>query len=286
MIAGSALLATNDAVVKWLTSDLPVGQIMFLRGGLLLAGLSLLLCIRGRVSVLRAHNWVGQFQRTALVVLSTYLFVNALKLIPLADAISIAFASPLFTTLLAVPLLRETVGWRRWSAVLVGFLGVLLIAQPTGAGLAWAALLPLSVAFLSALRDIVTRRLSATEATLGILFYTTAGVTLGGLLSLPFGWQPLDGGLLGLLLLSASLVGAAHFLQIEAFRYAAATTVAPYRYVALVWALLLGYLVWGSLPNALGWLGALLIIASGLFIWWRERVRKLVHGSLPPRERG
>jgi len=282
MVGGTALLTANDAVVKWVTADLPVGQIMFVRGALLLSVLTALLWARGRLAVIVTRDPRGQLLRGLAVLVSAVLFINALRLLPLADAVAIGFASPLFTTILAAWLLHEQVGWRRWGAVLAGFLGVLLVAQPSQAGLGWAALLPLAAALAAAFRDILTRHLSTTEHSLGVLFYTTAIVGAGGLLSLPLGWRALEPGSLGLLAASACLMGGAHFLQIEAFRYAEAAAITPYRYVALLWAVLLGFLVWGSLPSLLGWAGGALIIASGLYIWHRERRRRLVDAPAPP----
>jgi drug/metabolite transporter (DMT)-like permease len=274
MIAGSALLTSSDAVVKWLSDELPVGQIMTLRGLVVMALISAVLTGGRQVHALRVHNRRDLALRALMVVLATFLFLVGLRYMPLADATAIAFATPLFTTALAVPLLGEQVGWRRWTAVVVGFGGVLLAAQPSGSGIAWAALLPLGAALCAALRDIATRRLHLTEASMGILFYTSAAVTLSGLITVPWGWQAVSLEAWGLLALSALVMTAAHYFQIEAFRYADTATVAPFRYFALVWAVVLGFLIWGSLPGWMVTAGILVIAGSGLYIWHREvRVR-------------
>ena len=161
MLAGSALLTGNDAVLKWLTADYPVGQVMFLRGIFVFLPVFFLVWRAGGRPVLRVSQRRGHLARAVLVVAGTFLFVSGLSFLPLADAIAITFAGPLFITALAPPLLGEHVGWRRWSAVLVGFVGVLIMVRPTGAAVQWAALLPLAASLTGALRDLLTRRMAA-----------------------------------------------------------------------------------------------------------------------------
>lgn len=270
MIAGSALLTSGDAVVKWLAAELPVGQIIFIRGGILVLLVLAVIAATGSFGALRVHNKRDMALRAVLVAVSTLMFLNSLRFLPLADAIAIVFANPLITTALAVPLLAERVGWRRWSAVIVGFGGVLLMAQPQGGIAHWAVLLVLGAALLASLRDILTRRLNATEASLGILFYTSVAVTLAGLATAPLGWVPMPPMAWLLVIGGAGLVGGAHYLQIEAFRYADASTVSPYRYVTLIWAVLLGFVIWGDLPTIPVVAGAAIIVLSGLYVWYRE----------------
>lgn len=271
MLAGVILLTTNDAIVKRLTEDMAVGQIMGLRATLMLAVMAAFLWRAGRLEALRMRDPLGQGLRALFMVTGSYAFIGGLAHLPLADNLALAFAGPLFTTLLAIPILGERVGWRRWAAVGLGFLGVIIMLRPTGQGFQWAALLPLAAAVAGALRDIWTRRLSATESSLGILFWTTAGVALGGWASLPWGWLSPGGAQLALLALCALLVGGAHFLQIEAFRYAEAAAVAPFRYFSLVWGAALGFLVWGDAPSFGVLAGSALVIGSGLHLAARTR---------------
>ena len=281
MTAGSSVLTSNDAIVKWLTEVMPIGQIISLRGAIVCGLLLAWLMLRRRTEDLRVRNWPGQALRAALMVATTFLFIGSLSRLPLADAIAITFASPLFATALAVPLLREAVGWRRWSAVLVGFGGVVLLARPTGGGDLTAVGMALAVAFLVALMDVATRRLKASETSSSILFYTTVAVTAAGLVPGTGDWVALDPLLLGLLAGAALTMAAAQFLQIEAFRFAAASTVAPFRYFSLISAMVLGMAVWGHLPDLQAGLGCLLILGSGLWIWHRERVRHGPEGGPP-----
>ncbi|MDA0675672.1 MAG: DMT family transporter [Proteobacteria bacterium] len=201
---------------------------------------------------------------------STFLFIASLRVLPLAETISITFAGPLFITALAARTLGEQVGWRRWAAVVVGFLGVLLMFRPGDAAFNWGAALALVAALSGAIRDLITRRITQTESSLSILMVTTATVALGGLATWPFGWSPPPPGHAALLMLGGGLLGAAHFLMIEAFRWAEATLVAPFKYFTVLWAVIAGVLVWDHWPDA--WMGAgmVLVVGSGLYIFHSE----------------
>lgn len=270
MVAGSGLITLNDAAMKWLTAGYPTGELMFIRGAFMFLPILLLTWRAAGRPTAAVRNWSGQLLRAATVVGSTILFLTGLRYLPLADMTAMAFAGPLFVTALATPLLGERVGWRRWTAVLVGFAGVVVMARPSGSGIAWAAVFPLGAALCGALRDILTRRLSATESSLSILVVTTGVVALAGLATLPFGWRvptPFD---LGLMALSGIVLGAAHYLIIESLRLAQAALVVPFKYSSLLWAVGLGLLVWGHVPDAGMVLGAALVVASGLYILHRE----------------
>ena len=147
MVAGFALLTLNDAVLKWLTASYPTGQIVFMRSIFVMILVWLIALRFGGLRTLRVVNLRGQLVRAGTMTVATLLFVTSLRLMPLADAVAIAFSAPLFVTALAGPLLGEHVGWRRWVAVLVGFGGVLVMFRPTGETVRLVALLPLCVAF-------------------------------------------------------------------------------------------------------------------------------------------
>ena len=268
MIAGSALLTFNDALLKWLATDLPVGQLLFVRGCFALSLMAVLAWRLGHQ--LRILNFPAQISRALLTVISTFAFITGLRYMPLAEAIAIAFAGPLFVTLLAAFLLKEQVGWRRWSAVVVGFCGVLIILRPGGGALNWAVFLPLSASLGGALRDIITRKMSVTESSFATLAFTTLAVTLAGLCTVPLGWQPLLVKEVALLALASVLVAGAHFLLIETFRLAEASLVAPFKYLSIVWGTLYGILIWGEFPDPWVWAGSALLIGSGWYIFYRE----------------
>ena len=273
MVAGGALITLNDAILKWLSDSYPVDEVMFVRGLFVSIPIVFLVWRAGGVRSLVIFSWRGHLLRAGLVVAGTFLFINGLFFLPLADAIAITFTGPIFVTALAPLLLGEQVGWRRWSAVLVGFCGVLIMVRPTGEAAQWAALLPLAASLSGALRDIVTRRLAFRERSVALLFYTTVAVVLAGLSTLPMGWQPIAAGDLGLFALTGVLIGSAHFLMIEAFRFAEAAVVSPFKYFNLIVAVILGFVVWRQLPDAWTIGGAVFVITSGLYILRRETSR-------------
>lgn len=273
MVAAMAVLTINDAIAKWLTQRVPVGEVLALRGAMVVVLAIAWAAARGRLADLRVRRWRPNLARGALMAISTFLFVTSLSLLPIADAIAISFAGPIFGTVLGAILLGEKVGWRRWSAVAVGFAGVVIIVRPTPDMIRLVALIPLGAALFGALRDVVTRRLgTGGESTLAILVVSTSVVALAGLTTLPFGWVPLGWLELALFAGSAVLVGVAQSLTIEALRYGEVGLVGPFKYTSLVWAILLGALVWGDVPESTIWLGSAIVIASGLYIWRREIV--------------
>ena len=273
-ILGGALLTTNDAVLKWLTGDYPVGQIMFVRGMFVFLPIALLVWRAGGIDALRINSIRGQSLRAVFAFTSGFLFITGLAFLPLADAIAITFAGPLFITALAPTLLGEHVGWRRWSAVLIGFAGVMVMIRPGAGAVQWAALLPLAASLSGAFRDLTTRRMAATETSISIMGFTNAAVVLAGLSTWPFGWVPLVPGDVGLMALSGMLVGGAHFLLIERYRWAEAALVAPFKYTNMIWAVAFGFAVWGDLPDTWTVIGVAVVIGSGLFIVRREATRK------------
>ncbi len=274
MLLGTAFLTGNDAVLKWLTGGYSVGQIMLCRGIFIGMPLSILIWRAGGLASLRSYNPKGHFLRAGLVIAGTFLFVTGLRFLPLTDAVAITFAGPLFVTALAQPLLGEHVGWRRWMAVIAGFIGILVIMRPGGSAIQWAALLPLSASLTGAFRDILTRHLSANETSVSLLFYTTVGVTLAGLATAPFDWTPVPAFDWSLFALSGFLIGSAHFLMIETFRLGEVALVAPFKYSGVIWAAVIGFLVWGDIPDLGTAAGVSVVITSGLYILHRERVHR------------
>lgn len=270
MLVGGLLLSVNDTILKWLSTEYPVGQVLFMRAVFVIIPIAILAWRGGGLSTLGIRRYRGHALRAVLVVTSSFMFVTALGLMPLADVVAITFAGPLFLTALAPWLLGEKVGWRRWSAVLVGLAGVMLIVRPTGDAVRLVALLPLGTALMGALRDIITRRISVTESTPAILCFTTIAVGCAGLATLPFGWFVPTPGDVALLALCGVTIGCAHYLLIEAFRLAEATLVAPFKYTIIVWAVLFGFIVWGDLPDRWVVGGSAVVIASGLYILHRE----------------
>lgn len=223
--------------------------------------------------VVRSRHPRIQLLRGVIFTASAALFTVALGMVPIAEATSIAFVSPLFVAVLAGPLLGERVGLSRWLAVVAGFGGVLVIAWPTGAGLALGgALLILLSSALWALGQVLNRRVRADDS-MTTLFYT--GVVGTVLLSLvvPLVWTPPDAAGWGLMLVAGLLGGVAHFLFGAAFRAAAAATLAPFNYTQMLWAGAGGWLVFGELPTPRLLGGAAIIVCAGLYMIWHENRR-------------
>ena len=275
MVGSCAVGVTSDAVTKWMTSTYPIGQILFVRNIFVFVPILLLVWRSGGFSVLRIHNIGTNLTRAVLMASGTFMFILGLKLLPLAVMIAIGFTGPLLLTALAGPMLGEHVGWRRWSAVIVGFFGVLLMTRPGAGVFQWAILVPIVSAILGTLKDVVTRSLVATETPLAIMTFTTVVIIAAGASTVVLGWEPITVVDVALLAVAGILVGTSHYLQIEAFRLAQVALVAPFRYSTLVWGIGLGFLVFGELPDGWTIAGSGVVVASGLYIMHREAVRGL-----------
>jgi drug/metabolite transporter (DMT)-like permease len=269
-LLGSALLSTSDALSKTLTEHYPVGELIFLRGLCVMLPVMLLVRAQGGLATLRVTDPRGQFGRAALFVLSGAFFVTSLSLLPLPLVTTLSFVAPIFTTVLAIPLLGERVSWAVWVAVFAGFAGVVITIDPANASWSWAAALPVIGAFFAALRDILTRRLSARETSGSIMFYSMGLMVVLSSLTAPFGWRwpdPLD---LLLFLVVGFLVGGAHTLTIEALRLCEVSLLAPLKYVMILYSIGFGVLIWHDLPSLQALLGTAVIVAAGVFIVRRQ----------------
>jgi drug/metabolite transporter (DMT)-like permease len=260
-----------DASGKYLTALYAVGQIVLIRyGGGLIYSL-FLIAAKGNFSSFRSARLGLQITRATLLAAATTVNFIALRYLQLDQTAAIMFAIPLVVCVLSVPILGETIGWRRWTAVLVGLLGVLIIIRPGFATFHWAMLLVLIQATCAALYMILTRKVSAYDRNETSLFYTGL---IGTLLTLPFGimqWQPVTGETWLPVLVLGFCGGLGHHLVIAAHRLAPAPIVAPFGYTHIIWMTLLGYLLFNQLPDAFTLLGASVVICCGLFLLYRER---------------
>ena len=273
MTLGIALLTANDAASKFLVQTHPVGQVIGLRQAATLLVLIPYVMYFSRWSALRVVNWSGQIVRGMLFLIGSVFIVWSLGELPLATAITMLFASPIFMVVLSAPLLGERIGRHRWIAVLGGFAGVLIIMRPGGEAFQWALLLPVLGALVNALRDVLTRRLSRTETSIAILFWSNIILMVGGLASAPFGWAPVSASAALWFLAAGIFNGTAHFCIIEALRTGEASMIAPIRYTALLWAAAIGFVVWGELPDFWLLVGAAVIVGSSLWMIRGERRR-------------
>ncbi|MDJ0894894.1 MAG: DMT family transporter [Alphaproteobacteria bacterium] len=284
MVLSVALFATMDALVKWLGPHYPTMQLVFFRSVFAFVPIAAMLWWSARrhgtglATMLRVSNPVGHVLRAAVGLASIYCFFQAFTLMPIADVVAISFAAPLFITALSVPLLGEKVGWRRWSAVLVGFAGVLIMVSPTSGVIQPAALFALGAALFYSVAIIVVRWLSRTDGSAAIVFYFTLAATLVSAACLPFSWVPPRSEDLLLLCAIGLVGGCAQICLTIAFRAAPVAVVAPFEYTAMLWAVGLGWVIWAEVPQDNIWTGAAIVVASGLFILFREAELGLPRG--------
>jgi drug/metabolite transporter (DMT)-like permease len=267
-----ALFSIMDALSKILAARLDAIEIVW---GRYLVILALLAPLVGRdPRSLLAARLALQAVRGICLFASAVLFIAGLAFLPLADASAIAFASPLVVTALSIPILGEQVGIRRWSAVAAGFVGVLVVIRPGTGAFDAAAVLPLLSAACWALSIVLTRRMGHHDKPLTTLLYSTVvGLVLSSV-ALPFVWRPASVADWMLIIAMGGLNAGGQYFLIAGLMRGAASLLAPFTYSQIVWSTLLGYLIFGALPTVWTWSGAALIVASGVYIAHRERVRR------------
>lgn len=269
LVSAGIFLTVNDGISKWLVPNYPVGQILFIQGALIVLITCIVMRVRGEAP-LAAKSWRPHLYRGGLYVVGSFSFVIALRYLPFAEVVAIAFVGPMFMTLLGRFFLGESVGWHRLSAVLIGFVGVLFVIRPGSEAMHWAIVLPLVVALADAARDLVTRKMAGGESNMRIVFSTGCMLVIAGLLTVVWGWQTLRIEDFGLFVISSGAFVVAHFLMVEAFRHGQLGAVAPFRYIQIIWTILAGMVFWGEVPGAIVFVGIGIICASGIYIAWRE----------------
>ena len=275
MLAAVATFSMMDVAMKHLVETYPAVQVTFLRAIASLPFLLAATALFGRWSDLIAQRWMLHLVRGLINVAMLWLFVYSVKLLSLADAYSIFMSAPLLITALSVPLLRERVGWRRWLAVLIGLIGVLVILKPSGtAWISLGGLAAFAAAFGYALSGITIRILSQSDTGAATVIWSLSVVTVvSGAFAIP-AWMPLRvqdvWWIFGL-----GLTGALgqHFITV-AFRRTAPSVLAPLEYTALAWGMLFDWLLWLTAPSMRMLGGATIIVASGLYVIQRERRRR------------
>ena len=275
MAAAMASFTANDAITKAVSAELNIGEILLVRG---LVAMVLVAALAWYRDALRSFSalliWpVGL--RVMGEIGGTLTYLSAISQIPLANASAIFQALPLVITLGAALVFGEPVGWRRWLAIAAGFIGVLVIVRPGAEGFSQASLLALASVGFCAVRDLATRRIPKELPTVFITLLTTLTVTTAGAAVLvPLGgWKAPSGHALGLLVFAAVLILIGYQCIIVSLRTGDISAVAPFRYSALLWAMLLGYLAFGHQPDVQMLAGAAIIVASGLYAFYRERKR-------------
>lgn len=271
MILGTFMLTVQDAVSKHLLEDFNVGEILFYRGIWAYLPIAWFIWRERKRNLLQARKPATNVVRALLNTGAGLTVISAYGFMPLATAMAIMFSSPILVSALSGTLLGERVGVTRWVAVLVGFTGVVLMLQPEVQALGWYVALPLAAAVFIAFRDILTRQLGAFEDPTTILFYTVTVSTLAGASwMIAFGASWPYPSAWGIFAIMGLMNGVAHYVVIKAFALTQATTLMPLRYLSLVWAGLIGYVIWGDVPQPVTIIGAALIVASGLAILLRK----------------
>ena len=291
-IASALIFAVMSGLVRYLGAAYPVGQVVFFRSAFAIVPVVVIFAWRRELeAAVRMGRPFGHAGRGLTAIGGMFCNFSALARLPIVDATAISFASPLITVAMAALLLKERVRVYRWSAVVVGFLGVLVMLVPhldfSGAtaaatGGAIGAGYGLAGAFFSALSIIQTRHLTKSETTSSIVFYFSLICAFAGLVTLPFGWNTPSWSELAALIGIGLCGGLAHIVLTESYRWAPASLVAPFDYTSMLWALVLGYLAFGEFPTTLGFLGAAIIAGAGLFVIWRERQLRAERAAATP----
>jgi drug/metabolite transporter (DMT)-like permease len=288
-LVSAVLFAVMSALIRYLGARYPIGEVVFFRSAFAVVPVVLIYAWRRELAAaVRTENPLGQASRGALSIAGMFCNFGALARLPLIEANAISFSSPLIGVALAALVLKERVRIYRWSAVITGFLGVLVVLSPhlSGDELTIAMASATSLAgiiyvvagsVINAGTMIQTRHLTKSERTSSIVFYFSVICALAGLVTLPFGWIMPSAVEFATLMAIGFLGGMAHILLTESYRYASASVVAPFDYTSMVWALVLGYAMFGETPTAMIVLGSAIIAGAGLFVIWREHQLALAH---------
>jgi drug/metabolite transporter (DMT)-like permease len=283
MVGSTIMFAAGNAVVKWQDVSYPVGEVAF--GRTLFASLTVAAIVLPRAGwgVFRTNRYREHLQRGLSQVGSMLCLFVALSMLPLGSATAIGFAAPLFTTLLSIVILKERVGIHRWSALIVGFVGVLIITQPGAGTLTYGALFALGNAVLISTVAIAIRRMSSTESIETLALYQMSVMTVftAGLLTLGFRVPEWSDALM--LAFSGVGNGIAQIWWTRSLSLAPPSAVVPFNYLSLVWATVLGFAVWGDLPTLGLLVGSAIVVASGLCILWRETLHR--RAAIPAAQR-
>ncbi len=270
MVIAAGLFALMDGMVKWLGPAYPTMQIVFFRSLFAFVPLGIFILRTGTLRSLRTKRPPGHVVRSFMGLAAMSAFFYAYAHMPLANAIAISFAAPLFITALSVPLLGEAVGVRRWSAVIVGFVGVVIMVRPDAGAFDLVAMVALAGSVFMALAMIFVRKLSRTETSGAIVFYFSLSATVVSGAFLPVQWVTPSAPDLALLITVGLIGGLAQIFMTTAFRHAPVAVLAPFDYTAMLWAVVIGFFFWGEIPGLNVWVGVVIVAASGIYIVRRE----------------
>lgn len=271
MVAAFATFAILDAMAKYLVSHLGVGLLVFGRYAFALLFVSIWVWQQGGAALLVTGNGTLQVVRGLLLVVATIANFIAVGYLQLAQTSSISFSNPLWVCALSPLLLGERVGPRRWTAVVIGFFGVLIIIRPGTENFHWAMLLSLTTALSTALYQIATRKVGVEDRALTSVFYVSLVGSLAAAPLAPINWAFPSIGQWGLLVMMGFFATSGHFMLAQAHRMAPAPVLAPFLYSQIIWMTIVGYLVFGDVPDTMTIAGGSIVVASGLYVFYREQ---------------
>lgn len=273
ILAASAAFVLNDTLVKLVTAELPTGELIAIRGAMATALILMVAWAKGALASPRVLLAWPMAVRVVAASISTLCIVLALKHMPLAIVTSVLQVTPVIVTLGSALLFKEEVGWKRWATTIAGFAGVLLIVQPGAAGLDAYAFIAFAALIFTTTRDLTTRLIDKSVSSLFVAGASSALITLVGCAFVSVErWVTPTPRALGMLALASVCLLFAYTLIIYAMRTGQLSVVAPFRYTLIPLSLLLGYLIWGDVPNALAWAGIAVVMGSGLYALQAERL--------------
>jgi drug/metabolite transporter (DMT)-like permease len=270
MVGATLVFSVSSACSKWLVAIYPVGEVLFTRSLVSLVTLALFILPATGLAVFRTTRLRHHVLRSFSQFCSQSCLLIAFSLMPLAGAIAINFSAPLFATLASIVLLKERVGLVRWSVLLVGFLGVLIVTNPTAGAFQVGALFALTNAILYGTVTAAVRGMTATESAATLTLYQLLLITGFFALLIPFGFIMPTREHWGLIVFNGVMNAIGQYWWTRALHLGPTSAVSPFFYLSLVWAMVIGYLVWGDLPTTSLLVGSAIVVASGLFLLWRE----------------
>ena len=269
MLAGDFMFALNDAMGKWLVASFSVGQVVLIRSIGAFVVLGPMLARQGSAKLFHMERRDLQFLRVLAMTLDTMLFYAAVVYLPLADVMSFYMAGPIYVAALSHLLLGEKVGWRRWTAILVGFCGVLIMLKPSSSAFSLPSIFALVGSLSFAFGIVLNRRLRGTSDTSLVTWQTVGTLVAGGVLTIGT-WQTPTAFDLGAMALLGIVSCVAHLLITRALKLAPASTLAPLHYTLLLWAIVFGLIFFGDVPGPRILIGAGVVVLAGLFIFHRQ----------------
>lgn len=271
IVVAVSMFATMEAMAKYTSETIRVEMVIWGRYFFHFAGMVLVLPLLGVRRTFHVKSPVKVTIRGLLLLGCTICFFTAISLIPLTDANSIAFVAPLITVALSAFVLREKVGIRRWAAVGIGFVGVLIVLRPGFNEIHWAYFLVLGMATMFSIFGLMTRSLNRTEAPVAMQFHAALVGFIGTGILIFFYWETPTLREWVFLIVIGAIGGVSHQILIFGFRYASASLLAPFHYIVIIWATIYGYFIFGDVPEVWTFAGAALIVTAGLYVWIRER---------------